>query len=53
MWQSYFLSGMRAIDAQNKAAAGAVATQRQLDRSIAANASRSGVTFPSYTARTA
>jgi len=41
---------MRAIDAQNKAAAGAAAAQHQLDRSIAANVSRTGVTFPSYTA---
>jgi len=41
---------MRAIDAQNKAAAGAAAAQRQLDRSTAANASRTGITFPSYTA---
>jgi len=32
---------MRAIYAQNKAAAGAAAAKRQLDRSIAANASSS------------
>jgi len=51
MRQSCSLSGMRAIDAQNKAAAaGAAAAQRQLDRSTAANASRTGVTFPSCTA---
>ncbi len=39
------LDEMRAIDAQNKAAAGAAAAQRQLDRSTNANASRTGVTF--------
>jgi len=44
------LDEMRAIDAQNKAAAGAAAAQRQLDRRTAANASRTGVTFPSYIA---
>jgi len=44
------LDEMRAIDAQNKAAAGAAAAQRQLDRSTAANARKTGVTFPSYTA---
>jgi len=44
------LDEMRAINAQNKAAAGAAAAQRQLDRSKAANASRIGVTFPSCTA---
>ncbi len=43
------LDEMRAIDAQNKAAAGAAPVQHQLDRR-AANASRTGVTFPSYTA---
>jgi len=41
---------MKAIDAQNKAAAGTAAAQRQLDRSTAANASRTGVTLPSCTA---
>ncbi len=41
------LDEMRAIDAQNKAAAGAAAAQRQLDKSTATNASRTGVTFPS------
>ncbi len=45
------LDEMRAIDAQNKAAAGAAAAQCQHDRSTAANASRTGVTFPSYTAK--
>jgi len=44
------LDEMRAIDAQNKAAAGAAAAQRQLDRITAVNVSRTGVTFPSYTA---
>jgi len=44
------LDEMRAVDAQNKAAAGAAAAQRQLDRSTAANASRTGVTIPLYTA---
>ncbi len=39
------LNEMRAIDAPNKKAAGAAAAQRQLDRSTAANASRTGVTF--------
>ncbi len=38
------LDEMRAIDAQYKAAAGAAAAQRQLDRSTAANASRTGAT---------
>ncbi len=46
------LDEMRAIDAQNKAAAGAgaAAAQRQLDGGTAAIASRTGVTIPSYTA---
>jgi len=48
--QQPVLDEMRAIDAQNKAAAGAASAQHQLNRSTAANASRTGVTFPSYTA---
>ncbi len=48
------LDEMRAIDAQNKATAGAAAAQRQLDKITAANASRTGVTFLlEYTAGTA
>jgi len=44
------LDEMRAINAQNKAATGAAAAKRQLDRNTAANASRTGVTSPMYTA---
>ncbi len=39
------LDEMRAIDAQNKAAAGTAAAQHQLDRRVAANASRTEVNF--------
>jgi len=47
------LDEVRAIDAQNKAAAGAAAAQRQLDRSTAANASKTGFLSCTATAGTA